>query len=91
MLLECRDENERLVAEQAVLAYREVFKAMQAAPHGQGLACTEAVVLAQGREQQRRMLELIVGDHAEAQKRGVVLAPAPAGVRRRSGAARPRR
>src|SRR3972149_3554956 len=37
MSAEYQDENERLVAEQAVLAYREVHKAMQAAPHGQGL------------------------------------------------------
>ena len=42
MLLEYRDEIDRLVAEQALLACREVKKAMEAAPHGQGLACTEA-------------------------------------------------
>jgi hypothetical protein len=91
MSLEYGDENERLVAEQAVLAYREVYRAMQAAPHGQGLACTEAAVLMQGREQQRRMLELILGGHPEAQKKGDVLDPASAGVRRHSGVARPRR
>ena len=87
----CLDETERLVAEQAVLAYREVKKAMQVAPHGRGLACTEAAVLAQGREQQRRILELILGDHPEAQKKGAVHGPAPAGVRRHSGTTRPRR
>ena len=91
MLLECVDENERLVAEQALLAYREVKKAMQAAPHGQGMACTEAAVLAQGREHQRRMLELILGGHPEALKKGGVPDPAPAGVRRRSGTTRPKR
>ena len=91
MSLECCDENERLVAEQAVLAYREVYKAMQTAPHGRGLACTEAAVLMQGREQQRRMLELILSGHPEGQKKGGVLDPASAGVRRRSGTARPRR
>jgi hypothetical protein len=91
MLLECVDENERLVAEQALLAYREVKKAMEAAPHGQGLACTEAAVLVQGREQQQRMLELILGGHPEAQKKGRVPDPAPAGVRRRSGTTRPKR
>ena len=91
MSLEFCDENERLVAEQAVLAYREVFKAMQCAPHGQGLACTEAAVLRQGREQQRKVLELLLGGHPEAQKKGGVLDPATAGVRRRSGVARPRR
>ena len=91
MSAECLDETERLVAEQAVLAYREVKKAMQAAPHGQGLACTEAAVLVQGREQQRRILELILSDHPEAQKKGVVHDPASAGGRRPSGTTRPRR
>lgn len=91
MFLECTDENERLIAEQAVLAYREVHKAMQGAPHGQGLFCTEAAVLAQGREQQRRMLELILGGHPEAQKKGAAPDPASAGVRRRSGTTRPKR
>ena len=91
MSLVCGDENERLVAEQAVLAYREVHKAMLAAPYGQGLACTEAAVLVQGREQQQRMLELILGGHAEAQKKGAAPDPAPAGARRRSGTTRPRR
>lgn len=91
MLLACCDENERWVAEQAVLAYREVHKAMQAAPHGQGLACTEAAVLVQGREQQQRMLELILGGHAGAPKKGAAPAPVPAGARRRSGTTRPRR
>ena len=90
MLLGCRDENERLVAEQAVLAYREVHQAMQSAPHGQGLACTEAAVMAQGREQQRRMLELILGGHPEAQKKGIAHDPVPAGVRRRLGTTRPK-
>jgi len=90
MTLEYRDENERLVAEQAVLAYREVAKAMRAAPHGQGLACTEAAVPAQGREQQRKTLELILSGHPEAQKKGAVLDPVSAGGGRRSGVARPR-
>ncbi|MEK7756049.1 MAG: hypothetical protein AAB385_02440 [Planctomycetota bacterium] len=90
MSLVCGDENERLVAEQAVLAYREVHKAMLAAPYGQGLACTEAAVLVQGREQQRRMLELLLGGHPEAQKKGGVPDPAPAEVRRRSGTTRPK-
>jgi len=43
-----RDENERLVAEQPVLLYREVVQAMHAAPHGQGLATMEAAVLPGG-------------------------------------------
>ena len=91
MVLECVDANERLVAEQAVLAYREVHKAIQETPHGQRLACTEAAVLAQGHEQQRRMLDLILGGHPEAQKKGTAPDPASAGARRRSGTMRPKR
>ena len=90
MLLECVDANERLVAEQAVLAYREVHKAMQGAAYGQGLACTEAAVLAQGREQQRRMLELVLGGHPEAQKKGAAPDRASAGARRPSDTMRPK-
>jgi hypothetical protein len=40
---------ERLIAEQAVLSYREVTKAVRAARHGRGLELTEQAVLTQGR------------------------------------------
>ena len=39
------DPVERLMAEQAVLASRDVRKAMNAAPHGRGLEFTERAVL----------------------------------------------
>lgn len=71
-----RTNDERLVAEQAVAMYREVQRAMQAAPPGQGLACTESALLAYGRAFLRSVLEQTVSAHAEAQKGG----PAPDSV-----------
>jgi hypothetical protein len=71
-----RTEAERLVAEQAVAAYREVLKAMEAAPHGQGFAFTETAVLAEGRSLMQSMMEQAMSAHPEAQKGG----PAAGGV-----------
>lgn len=65
-----RTEAERLVAEQAVAAYREILKAMESAPEGQGLACTEAAMLAEGRSLLRSMMEQVMSAHSEAQKGG---------------------
>ena len=44
MDLNSLSDNERLVAEQAIAAYRTVQAAAKAAPHGRGLACIEAAV-----------------------------------------------
>lgn len=77
MSIEYRTEAERLVAEQAIAAYREVVKAMEAAPHGQGFARTEAAVLAEGRPLLRSMMEQAMSAHPETQKGG----PAAGGVR----------
>ncbi len=77
------DENERLVAEQAVLVYRSVIEAMQTAPQGQGMACMEDALLHHGREHLRQMLERATTAHPEAQKKGpartsaAAVAPAP--------------
>ena len=73
-----RDENERLVAEQAVLLYREVVQAMHAAPHGQGLATMEAAVLPGGQALVREILRRAVSTHPEVQKRGSARGRAPA-------------
>lgn len=62
--------DERLVAEQAVAMYREVRKAMESAPHGQGLAVTESALLAHGRTFLRSVLEQTMSAHTEAQKGG---------------------
>ena len=72
-----------VVAEQAVLHYRELKQVMRAAPHGKGLAVMEQAVREKGFEQMRRTLSLLLGAHEGAQKRGSTTpTPAP-----RAGAA----
>jgi hypothetical protein len=63
-------DRERLVAEQAVLGFRESIKAMEAAPHGQGLAVTERAVQEQGRKTTLLMLEQALVAAAEGEKGG---------------------
>jgi hypothetical protein len=70
MSIDCRTEAERLVAEQAIASYREIVKAMEAAPEGQGLAWTEAAVLTEGQTLVRSMMEQAMSAHSEAQKGG---------------------
>ena len=62
--------NERLIAEHAVLSYREVAKATRDAPPGQGMAAVERVVLDKGFDTLRKMIELGASEHPEAQKGG---------------------
>jgi hypothetical protein len=71
-----RNEDERLIAEQAIAAFREAQKAMLGAPHGHGLAVTEEAVLSQGRKFLACMIQQLMSAHAEAQKGG----PAAGGV-----------
>jgi hypothetical protein len=73
--------NERLIAEQAVLAYRAAVQAAQTAPHGQGMAVMEQVVSEKGLETVRRMLELSASEHPEAQKKGPAASRVPAATR----------
>lgn len=63
-------DNERLVAEQAVAAYRSLKAASQAAPHGSGMACIEEAVHKEGFDVLRQMVQLSASEHAEAQKKG---------------------
>ena len=65
-----KDEQERLVAEQALLNYRELKRVMKDAPHGQGMAVLEQAVRERGFEQMRQTLSLLASAHEEAQKRG---------------------
>ena len=65
-------DNERLVAEQAVAAYRTATRAMRDAPHGHGLDRIEQAVRTDGFEALRRMVELAASEHDEAQKKGPV-------------------
>ena len=73
--------DERLIAEQAVTAYRAVRQAAKAAPHGQGMACIEQAVHNDGMEVLRQMVQLSASEHAEAQKKGSVAGHARAGRR----------
>ncbi len=64
------NDEERLVAEQALLNYRELKQVMRNAPHGRGMAVLEQAVREKGFEQMRKTLSLLVSAHDEAQKRG---------------------
>ena len=74
-------DHERLVAEQAVAAYRTLAAAGKSAPHGHGLARIEAAVHKEGFGVLRRMVELSASEHAEAQRGG----PAAGRARRAAG------
>ncbi len=64
------NDEERLVAEQALLNYRELKQVMQNAPHGRGMAVLEQAVREKGFEQMRQTLSLLASAHDEAQKKG---------------------
>ena len=63
-------DEERLVAEQAVLNFRELMGVMKTAPRGRGMAVMEQAVREKGFEQMRKTLVLLAGAHEEAQKKG---------------------
>lgn len=88
MQVQVNSEEERLIAEQALLMYRASLAAAEAAPHGQGLAAIEDAVLEQGRQQMRLTIEQALKAQARAQKGG----HAARGVakRQRSKANRPK-
>jgi len=89
MQIEVRNEQERLIAEQAILAYREVQAAGEAAPHGQGMAALEGATVETGRRQMRLVLEQALGSRCEGQKKGLAAQTAANG--QRSNEPRPRR
>ena len=66
-------DRERLIAEQAVLSFRESIKAMEAAPHGRGLAVTERAVQEQGRRTTLLMMAQALSAAAEGEKGGSVV------------------
>ena len=63
-------DDERLIAEQAVLMARAVKRAGDQAPHGKGLACLERAVMAHGGELLRVTLQRSISARDEAQKKG---------------------
>lgn len=70
MAIRIRNEQERLVVEQALLMYREVEAAGEAATHGQGMAALEDATLTLGRRQMQVVMEQALRSRAEAQKGG---------------------
>lgn len=89
--MEYASDAERLVAEQAVLHFRELVGVMSDAPHGRGMAVLEQAVREKGFEQMRTTLGLLAGAHPEAQKKGrtaggarAVRRPTSRGARARS-------
>jgi hypothetical protein len=67
------NENEALIAMQALETYRALQKAVRTAPHGKGLATVEAVVHDKGFDHLRMMYQSALQEHPEAQKKGSVL------------------
>jgi len=63
-------DEERLVAEQALLNYRELKRVMKKAPHGKGMAVMEQAVREKGFEQMRHTLSLLINGHNDAQNDG---------------------
>ena len=78
MNIEIRNERERLVLEQALLMYREVEAAGEAATYGQGMAALEDATLDAGRRQMQLVMEQALRSRAAAQKGGAVAGDAAA-------------
>jgi hypothetical protein len=79
------NEAERLVVLQALETYRALKQAVKDAPHGKGLAFTEAVVHDKGFDHLHRMYESARQEHPEAQKKRPAVLDVRAGKRRPSG------
>lgn len=70
MNFEQLDGRERLIAEQAVLGFREVRRAVAGAEHGRGLEITEQATLAAGRRQMVLVMEEALKDRSDAEQKG---------------------
>ena len=66
--MELANDDERLVAEQAVLGYRELIGVMRAAPHGKGLAVLEQAVRERVFEQMRNSVYVVLDAQRVAQQ-----------------------
>jgi hypothetical protein len=89
--MQFENAEERLVAEQALLHYRELKRVMKDAPHGKGMAVLEQAVREKGFEQMRQTLGLLASAHDEAQKKGSTASPVPVEVRPTSSVAQRKR
>jgi len=75
------NDEERLVAEQAVLNYRELREVMKNAPHGKGMAVLEQAVRDKGFAQMRQTLGLLASAQDETlKKNGVNSRPCTCGA-----------
>jgi len=75
--MQFKNETERLVAEQAVLAYRAVNEAADQAEFGHGMEAIEDAVLEGIRENGRSWIASAMNEQAE--KKGLVIARAAGG------------
>jgi len=87
--VQVENEDERLVALQALETYRALQHAVKTAPHGKGLATVEAVVRDKGFDQLQKAYEAALREHPEAQKKGSAAGDVPAGRTPRTVASRP--
>lgn len=85
--MQFRDDQERLVAEQAVLQYRATLQAADEATFGHGMEAIEEAALAGSREHGRRLVELAMQRAAQKASTSV---PAAAAGRTSNGSARGR-
>jgi hypothetical protein len=83
--------EELLAAESAILTQRSLMQVVKTAPHGQGMASLEAVILKDGYEHLRKMMTAAAASHEGAQKKGSAAGPAPAAKPPRSNDARKKR
>jgi hypothetical protein len=83
--------EELLAAESAILTQRSLMQMVKTAPHGQGMAALEAVILKEGYDHLRKMMAAAAASHQEAQKKGSAAGTAPAAKPPRSSDARKRR
>ena len=86
--MDYQSDEERLVAEQAALNYRELQRVMKNAPYGKGMAVLEQAVREKGFEQMRQALSLLANAHEEAKKKGSIASPVRAAAACISNAAR---
>lgn len=98
MAIECRSDDERLVAEQAVLLHRAAMEAMRTAAHGHGLEAVEGTVMMRGRAFLKDLIERSLSTHSEArsadleaQKKGSARAVANADASKPSNTTRRKR
>jgi len=88
--MQFRDEQERLIAEQAVLQYRAVQQAAEEAKWGHGMQAIEDAALDGCRVQARKWIETAMAARAKAEKNTARSARTAASGRTSNGSRRDR-